>query len=551
MIIRLKKFVAAGVYAVAALQIFAPLAAQSSVRPAVWSENYREARAYAERNGIPLLVYYGSSDCGASTFFLSEVAESAELNAWLGRHPIMLAKLHGSEEMLHAARNSTEEKSPYPDFTAARNWIKSAAVKSITEYPFVGLYWRKADGTTVQKVFTGRSGSIPSVPGSGARSLLEKMIALLDQQFGAYTGGTIQPVTPQKGVVGINTLPVYDVQARNPHLYVARTFTVPMHAEFNGVRVVAGLLTVTSSAKGSLSAKYSGTTSATFKFSGEWDQFDLSSDMGLATLKEKRGAVLDLRLTKDGELQSELDLPFGYSSVYGRLSGAASYACPTSVFRGFHGLYTVALPSLQGHGTASLTLNVSKTGKVSWKGVMEDGTAVSGSSQLQMRADGTALLPLYKKMSKYLFSAELVLDGGMICCSGGVAAWHWNISADSEDAFSGIGFAFEKGKGLGKVVAQYGIREPLVLRIGGADVAELTVGTSAFLYSRKKSPLSSLSYSSSTGVFTGKAKVTVGGVSVSGSFRGVILQDAADEHPFGLGTLYVKGMSLPVEIVSK
>lgn len=541
-------YVRTAVLGLCASVAFCCAGASAAVRPAVWTDSYRAARAYAERNNVPLLVYYGSTDCGASNFFISDVLESDEFNAWLSRHPIVLVRLHASDEVLKAARQGTEETSPYPEFFAARTWIKSVA-KSINQYPFLGLYWKRSNGSVVQQAFTGRSGSIPSVSGSGAKGQLEKMIALLDKQFGKYTGGVTPDPVPTYGIVDIDTLPTYDVQTRNNNLYAVRTFHVPLKAmsEETGLMLVAGLLTVTEAANGKLSATYEGSVVKKFKFSGAWDRFNLTTDAGLAEMSDKNGAQLRLELSKKGVLSAELDIPFGYSSVYGTLSGSALHTVATSSYYGFYGLYTVALMDFgNGLGSGSLTLNVSKTGKVTWKGTMADGSALNGSALLQLNLDGTASLPIFKKSSKYIFSAELVISGDDVCNVADTLVWH---SAASDSVFTAYGRAFEKGLSPRKAMARDGLSEPLTLRIGGKDVVELTTSTSGFQFNRKNGLLSAFSYASATGVFTGKAKIDVNGRSVTGAIKGVLL--FGSDRSFGYGTFYVRGLSLPVELAAR
>ena len=224
------------------------------------------------------------------------------------------------------------------------------------------------------------------------------------------------------------TITVADPAAANP--CVAEKRPAQLLALFavdgDGRRFAAGTVNVAVTAKGAISAKYSGTEGKAIAFSGNWQDLD-EYGAARATLNAK-GATLGLAMAVDGSLTLELDLPEGYSCFDVGYGFEACADWPSAgVFDAFKGYYTVAMPQVGvtvatnvPTGSAFLTLNMTsattvKNGTVRFAGVLPDGTSVSGSTAISRIAeipayDYFAEVPIFVRTAKNVLGAVLTID---------------------------------------------------------------------------------------------------------------------------------------------
>ena len=191
-----------------------------------------------------------------------------------------------------------------------------------------------------------------------------------------------------------------------------------------------GTLTLEVPAKGNLSAKLA-CSEGTFSFSSKsWNGLDLEGNTNLFSRLSctKRGypdQSIEVRANPDGSLDVLIASLSGEGVVH--LTGETWSKDRTA--EAYQGAYTVALPvrkvegypdideaegaeGLAPNGQAYLTLKLEKsaykTGKVTWKGQLPNGVAVSGSTTLFEAADEglpRAWLPIFKQSKKDVFSA--------------------------------------------------------------------------------------------------------------------------------------------------
>jgi len=158
------------------------------VTPNVWNSDFRAGKAYADEHGLPLILIYASEGCSYCRT-LEKAVDKDVVQAWINSHKVVLVFKEGTATALKAARSKDGATSAYPDFYAARQWLKSAN-ESLTGYPFVGLYRSTSKPRAV--AFTGRSETIPNYAGSGS-GLAERFAAVLDRVFGDDNGTPVDP----------------------------------------------------------------------------------------------------------------------------------------------------------------------------------------------------------------------------------------------------------------------------------------------------------------------------------------------------------------------
>ena len=142
--------------------------------PGEFNSNFTLGLQYAESANIPLVVIWASDGCGHCKKLEESVADS-NFVAWAKEKGyVMIAEINGDGD--------------YPEAATAKKFIKDKATtiingKTLLNFPFVGVYWPKADGTVLRVAFEGPySASVP----------YEKLIQMIEEALtgqSTYSGG--------------------------------------------------------------------------------------------------------------------------------------------------------------------------------------------------------------------------------------------------------------------------------------------------------------------------------------------------------------------------
>ena len=436
-----------------------------------------------------------------------------------------------------------------------------------------------AKSVSIKKV----SGSLPSgvtlkYDGKTGRVVLSGT----PKKTGTYTVGyTVTAKVGGKSQTGIPstfTFTVADPAALNPFLGKAYSdVTVPLYA---GDRL-AGVLTVSITKANKVTAKYAGTESKTAKFSGTWSALDGATHDAKLSATVRNGPSLELSLSPDGVLSAGLSELVGYSCFVEDdedfLGGMVNLPDESVEFADYVGSYTVTFPDADlnepcgtGFLTLKLTKSAAKTGKMTWSGYLHDGTKVSGNSTL-VAADGDhASLVVFQRKGASILGAELLIraggaetwaeEGGNEIIVQKLAPAYVLCRKSGETVFTqhGIygGYLPDNASPAG-ICDALGLENGLEMTLGGEPIASVTATSKGFSFD--KGVLTSLSYAKKTGIFSGKAKVTIGGKAVTGTISGVLLvnwiscgcTETDIDRPYGSGTFYANGVSLPVDLNAK
>ena len=115
-----------------------------------WNEDFTNSLAYAEANGVPLVVFWGHLGCSHCNWFKNNVKDSPALASWLAEHPVvMVFKDDEKWNTSKYARVADWLATCSADYRGAYEWIGS--IKSVSSFPKIGVYWKKSDGTVVAK----------------------------------------------------------------------------------------------------------------------------------------------------------------------------------------------------------------------------------------------------------------------------------------------------------------------------------------------------------------------------------------------------------------
>ena len=172
------KTLVAGAAVVAWLAGFAassPLPVTSSVKLGAWCGNFTAAKAYADENNIPMVVFWANPGC-TQCEKLEAACKKAEFTDWMAARQLVMVFGYGA--------------------TTADMKACKAFAKSGKEYPFVAVYWKaNTAGEGVLERFTGRSGKF----GHGttkSQELWEQFAGAVDNILADWKPGSVTPVDP-------------------------------------------------------------------------------------------------------------------------------------------------------------------------------------------------------------------------------------------------------------------------------------------------------------------------------------------------------------------
>ncbi len=149
----------------------------------VWLESFVTATNRSIRENIPLILLWGNEKCSECNLLEKEV-QTASFLAWQREQPYLFCAIEGVNGK-DAGVNAG---------TGARDFAKTAGGKRKelkSGFPYVCLYWPKADGTVTAYSFTGRTGMMFSPNG---KTLVAQFKASIEECFAGY-----QPI-PQADV---------------------------------------------------------------------------------------------------------------------------------------------------------------------------------------------------------------------------------------------------------------------------------------------------------------------------------------------------------------
>ena len=102
------------------------------VEPGVWNNDYAKARAYANENGLPIIVFWGNTGCGHCENSEKSIGKNAEFAAWAKENEIVLAiDIGGNNKFVHSG---------------AKGFAGPSG-----SYPFVRWYWKDDQGVVHSK----------------------------------------------------------------------------------------------------------------------------------------------------------------------------------------------------------------------------------------------------------------------------------------------------------------------------------------------------------------------------------------------------------------
>ena len=335
---------------------------------------------------------------------------------------------------------------------------------------------------------------------------------------------------------------------------------------------ITGTVALTIAPKGRATCKYTGFAgNANFSIKS-W----ASSEHGtvVAGAKDSRNRTISLELGEEGVTGSIYDPASGgaIQLVFGAYPWSASRPATP-----FMGQYAVALVSdgggyVSGNGYLTLTMNAgsSRTGKVSYKGMLPTGQSLNGNAVLLAPADGSsALLPIIKKSSRDTVAGVISIPANAAATyktnprviNGDMLEWRHterSAAASFTRQLKAYGVYYSGSDNLTACCIEHYGSSVLPFDVGTdalagktsygtaavAPVANVTVWPSSITVDSSDVRIS---FKKNTGVYSGSFKILFGEKKVSAKFAGVLIPGWSDcgctstgetVLPFGTGACW-------------
>jgi len=178
---------------------------RASVDVGVWTDNFTNGLAFAEKENIPFVLVWGHQDCQYCQK-LSQSLEQSFVQDWMREHPAVF--VHKNDKLESLSDRSTWA----PDNRAAAEWI-DATLGDSWSFPMVGVYWPNSSGDVVKKFFVGRDGKMPVK--TSELGLAGQFVESLDLYIGDYQphpavnfGARLPLIAAEQGVTQAMPFPV-------------------------------------------------------------------------------------------------------------------------------------------------------------------------------------------------------------------------------------------------------------------------------------------------------------------------------------------------------
>jgi hypothetical protein len=205
----------------AGLHVFAagnPMDAQPDVVRGAWTSSFADAKAYADKENIPMLVFWASPGCSQCEK-LESACKGDDFKSWMAEMNIVFVFGYGVSD---------------DDAKACKAFVKN----STKEFPYMGVCWKEnTHGQEILEKFTGRSGKM------GVSSGLD-----LDEQLMLATSQILADWDPNQPEAEVRVGGSFTVpNTENSHLEaiagVTKSVAVPLFRT-NATCVVTNVLAV-------------------------------------------------------------------------------------------------------------------------------------------------------------------------------------------------------------------------------------------------------------------------------------------------------------------
>ena len=184
--------------------------------------------------------------------------------------------------------------------------------------------------------------------------------------------------------------------------------TVPLFDTAEGGRRAAGTLELSTTARGKVTAKYTGLSRDKYSFSGVWAAID--SGIASAVIAPRgKSASLVLELAGDGRVKVALSDSARQSALE---SPEGLIVCTGFDASAFAGEHSASIGNVPEDGVFLSVTKVSANGKVKWKGRLEGGQNVSGNAFAMVDGDGCCIVHTFKVATRYEVSEVLRIRPG-------------------------------------------------------------------------------------------------------------------------------------------
>ena len=141
------------------------------IEPGVWTRQFTKAKAYADENHVPMVVFWGNDGCGYCKTAETDMSASSFVS-W---------QKQSGYVFVFAVKSSSHGPGTGDDKEASE--AKKIAKDPSGNFPYIGVYWLKEDGKSpFKKTMSGRAGAMVVKSGDLGNQLMKS----IDNYLGEY-----------------------------------------------------------------------------------------------------------------------------------------------------------------------------------------------------------------------------------------------------------------------------------------------------------------------------------------------------------------------------
>ncbi len=210
----------AGLHAFAASN---PMDAAEAVATGAWCSNFTDAKAYADRENVPMLVFWANPGCSQCAK-LEAACQKDDFRAWMTKKDIVFVFGYGASD-------------------ADSKACKAFAKNSTKQFPYMAVYWKSnAAGENVLERFTGRSGSMTAYGATTKQTLGAQLMTAVDAILSGWDPDSSKPEPEVIRAGGSFVVPNTEGSHLEAIAGVTKSVAVPL-SRTNATCVVTNVLT--------------------------------------------------------------------------------------------------------------------------------------------------------------------------------------------------------------------------------------------------------------------------------------------------------------------
>lgn len=152
------------------------ISTQKAVEPGKWTSDYSGGLDYAEKNNVPVFVFWANAGCGHCEAAEKQMNQEPFLS-WMAERKLVMVFVESDSKV--------------------KSWIKKYAKKKISDFPYAAVYWlSNSKGEMVLEGFSAYKGNMSAYGAKSSDSNAKQIMDAVDFLLPDWDPSGVKPVDP-------------------------------------------------------------------------------------------------------------------------------------------------------------------------------------------------------------------------------------------------------------------------------------------------------------------------------------------------------------------